>query len=263
MKNLFLLLALLIMAFSNAKAAGKKDNLTEADLAELESLVATKKTTTKKSKKRQKIHSGDQDLSIAVTDEELGISLGNYNTSFDKNRYSLLVHASPNFMEISDFIGFEFIYGRKMDFAWWEISATRSQASFDEITDIDTTVINASKTDLEESTSTLLTVGTGLSYRSNLIQNLISWHDLYETTSAHIQYVSMTEEVTSESLSGLGFKADFGIHKRSSKSFHYGLKMSYNIANVKRAALTDTETSSARSLTLNWISLALDLTYYF
>ncbi len=262
MKNVFLLLALLIIAFSNAKAQTKKANLTDADLAELESLVEDDRVKSKKVKKKS-IRSGDSNLSIAQADDELGIELEDYNTSSDSNRYSLLLHTNADLMDAAGILGFEFIYGRKFSMGWWEIGATRTQANFKEITDVNTSVLNANVTDLEESTSTLLTIGTGFSYRSNLIQNLFNWNDLYETTSAHFQYVSMSEEVTGESLSGAGLKADFGVHKRSSRSFHYGVKMSYNIANVKRAATDETETSSARSLTLNWISLAFDLTYYF
>jgi hypothetical protein len=257
MKNIFLLLALFIIVFANSKA----QNLTEADLNELESLENVKKPKPVKSK--NSIKSGDTNLSLSQMDKVNGLILDDYQTSSDRGRYSLLFHGNGDLMNPTGLMGFEFLYAKKLNIAWWEVGVSRTQVAFDEIADINNSILNATATELEDSTSTLLNFSTGLAYSSNLIQNLVAWHDYYETSSAHVQYVQMSEEITGESLSGFGLKADFGIHKRSSKNVHYGLKMSYNFANVKRPAVDETESSSARSLAINWISLAFDLTYYF
>jgi hypothetical protein len=86
---------------------------------------------------------------------------------------------------------------------------------------------------------------------------------MFTTTSAGIGYYSFDENFTGQSYGGPGLKTDFGLHRRSSRSVHYGVRMSYHLASVKRAEEVEGETSSQRALTLSWLTFGFDLSFYF
>jgi hypothetical protein len=240
-RNIIILLALLILTFS---AKGQ-------ELREI-----------KRTNDKQFRTSGD-DLLITMTDDERGLVLGDYSIANDSGRLSLLYHVNADLKDATKVSTFEFNYAKKFDLAWLEFFVARSTINFSQMAKYNATVLRgASLDDILAEDEGILSLGAGLSYRTRYIQDLLGFDTWFESVGASLAYYQMDENFTEEKFSGLGIKADFGIHKRTSKNFHIGGKMSYNLAPVKRSADGD-EPSSDRALLLRWLSFAVDLSYYF
>ncbi len=215
-----------------------------------------------KSGKSKAEKSINEELRIQNYDLEAGVSLDSYSTSKDSSRVSLIYNLNANPMKAMNISGIEFQYAKRLDYAWWEFYGAQSSAIFSEIADDNSQFPTSTADEIAEQTLTTTIIGTGLSYRTSLIQTLFESDNLFETMGASINYNNTSTEL-GDSYSGFGMKADLGIHFRSSNTLHWGIRFNYNIAHVKRAPATDTETSSQGSLLLNWTSLAGDISFYF
>ena len=252
MKNLILLLALLVVTLStaNAQTIPPTDSELEGELKYLRS----GKTKEKKSL--------DEELRIKNYDLERGLSLDSYSTNEDNLRISLMYNINADLMSAMGVTGFEAQVAKKLDHAWWEFYLAQSSATFSEVTTDNAQFPGYTSDEIGEQKLTTLSLGTGLSYRTSLIQTLFNSDNLFETIGAMVSYNSTKTEI-GETYSGPGMKADFGLHFRSSTSFHWGARFNYNMAQVKRSKEVDTESSSSRSLLLQWTTFAIDLSYYF
>lgn len=195
-------------------------------------------------------------------DIETGVFLQDYNTYSDKNRTSFLYHVNNDINSITNITTLEFNYAHKFELAWLELFAIRTTATFNEITDSNPNDFSGGEA-LDLTEESLLAFGAGLSYRSSWIQELVNSDKMFTTTAASLGWYSLSENFSGFTYSGPGIKTDFGIHRRSSRSMHYGVRMSYNLASVKRAQETELERSSQRSLTLSWLTVGFDLSFYF
>jgi hypothetical protein len=253
MKNLILLLALLVVTLSSANGQVNSPP-TDAELeGELQYLRSGKS-------KDQK--SLDEDLEIKRYDLEKGLSLDNYSTRQDNLRLTAMYNFNIDPMDITGVTGFELQVAKKLDHAWWEFYFAQSGATFSSVTEDNSQFPGFTQEEIDNQTLTTLSLGTGISYRTSLIQTLFESDNLFETVGAMLSYNSTKTEL-GESYSGPGMKADFGLHFRSSERFHWGARFNYNIAQVKRSQQTDTESSSSRSLLLQWTTFAVDLSVYF
>jgi len=256
MKNIILLLALLLITFSSANAENAVSKVPPTD-KELEGDLKFIKSGKTKAQK-----SFDEALQIKKYDLEKGLSLDSFSTANDGSRISLLYHVNANAMKATGISGFEVEYAMKFDHAWWEFYFAQTTSTFSNITDDNSQFPNNTTAEVDEQNLTTSTFGTGISYRTSLVQTLISSDNVFETVAAYLNYNKTTSDL-GDAYSGLGMKADFGVHYRISESFHWGGKFSYNMAQVKRAEITENETSSAKSLLLQWTTFAIDLSYYF
>jgi hypothetical protein len=198
----------------------------------------------------------------ASRDAETGISKGVYNLENDIGRYSFLYHFNSDLLSFSTVSSLEFIYGIKKGFGWLDFTISKSSTRFDEVTE-NNPALGTSTEELEQNSLGILTLGIGLSYKTNYIRHLFRSSKLYETVGAFITYNQVDDSVRSESFSGEGIKVDLGIHNRTSESFHIGGKMSYNLIHVKKSIEFEGESSSSRSMLLSWVSFGLDFTFYF
>jgi hypothetical protein len=153
----------------------------------------------------------------------------------------------------------------KMDTRFEEVSENKENTS----------IGNGAKPD--DLNMTFLMGGLGLSYRFKLLNHWTIFENIYHTTSVFGTYLTMTEKLSEVNhalfgglvsrkdldYTGYGMRADYGIHYRAAQSFHYGLKMTYNLGWVEREALTSIESNTARRLNLAWMSLAAEIGYYF
>jgi hypothetical protein len=57
--------------------------------------------------------------------------------------------------------------------------------------------------------------------------------------------------------------ASFGIHNRFGANTHIGGKMNYHLMHLTRPEDFEGQTKSARALLLTWVSVGLDLCFYF
>jgi hypothetical protein len=175
----------------------------------------------------------------------------------DRNRLSLVYHFNKDFSSIAGVQNIEGIFAKKFSSYWIEFFAFQLNATHSEI------FSSGSSLDQGESEDSILAFGAAISYRGDWIQDFLGSNNLYSMTSAGLGYYSYTNNFTEDTYKGLGLKCDFGMHYRTSATFHYGMKMTYHLAPMTRAATFDGEPSSARSVTASWVSLGLDLSLYF
>ena len=194
-------------------------------------------------------------VDIIETDTETGIDQATYNTRDDDHRYSLgfLLNANP--MKLTKVIGGELTYGFKFTTgAHFEIFASMVNANLEIVSDHD----NASGL-----SGSLISGGLGFGLRSSLIQHFIDSKTFFETISGYLSYNQLSSPSINGPFVGPGIKAVYGLHQRVGKTIHYGLKVAYDLASVRRPALTEVETTGDRALILTSLTFGLDLTLYY
>lgn len=226
----------------NAEDQALTDSFTQEDLEELDSLK--------------------QGTVLKRRDVKTGLFLKDYNTYNDKNRTSFLYHLHNDFTSLTDIQTLEFIYAHRFELAWVEFFGLRTVGKFQELTDNNASD-GAETQELLETEDQILAFGASISYRGTWIQDLVGSDKMFTTTAAGIGWYNYTQNLRVKSYSGPGLKCDFGLHRRSTRSFHYGLKMSYHLADVRRAQEFEGETSSQRNQVLSWLTFGFDLSFYF
>ena len=200
---------------------------------------------------------GEKD-ELTFRDSETGILNKEFKVSQDESRLSLIYHFNKDAASFTGIQGFEGIFAKKFSGQWFEFYGLIMKARYAEI-------FTASETSIEqnESSDNMKAFGVSYAIHDDWCQELLQSKSIFTVTSAGIGYYLYDNQFTNQSFSGLGFKADFGLHYRNSESFHYGFKMSYHLAPMSRSPEFEGESSSARSLTASWLSLALDISLYF
>ncbi len=285
MKSLVVLFALIILIFSvPAYSQGTMSDADQASIQEMDALLndrasdsvskSDNKAQTKMNDARStqktgffnNVFGGDQDLRIQQLDSEMGIRLGTFSTAEDRSKIGLAYTLNADLKDLTELSSFEASYSYRLQKTWLEFFVARTTAQFDQITENNPSLgalTPAANTDEEEPSTSLLNFGAGLMYRTTYIQNLIGGEGFFETIAAHLTYNQFDDSFREDNFSGLGFKADFGIHRRFSKNFHFGGRMTYQMASVKIPAAFEGETSSARSLLLRWMGFGVDIGFYF
>lgn len=205
----------------------------------------------------------EKNLTLKIVDENMGVILGDYHTKNDSSRMSFLYHVNADLKSMFEIRSFEFIYAKKYESFWWESSISLNSGKFSEISENNEVALGVTTDDILDGSGSTLSIATGVSYRTTLIQEMLKTGDYFETISALASYNMFSETQYSSSFSGLGMKADLGIHKRLAANYHLGFRASYFLASVKRASEEEGETAGDRSLMLHWVSLGADLTFYF
>ncbi len=210
----------------------------------------------------EELDTKESETIIKKRDPNSGIYLSEYSTFKDKNRISFLYHLNNDFTALTNLQTIEMNWARRFDLAWVEFFFFRTQAMFEELTENNSSEGPLSS-DLLQSDDTVLAGGASLSFRGNWIGEFLDSDKVFTSTSAGIGWYRFTENFRNRIYSGPGLKCDFGIHRRSSQTIHYGVKMSYHLSHTKRAAEFEGEGSSARSQVLSWLSMGFDLSFYF
>ncbi len=195
-------------------------------------------------------------------DPQTGIFSEDYYTEQDQHRFSLLIHANQDPKGLTDILAFEAIYAHRLKAVWLEFFIQQTKARFGEIAQ-PTTALGTDPVKQQASQDTINMIGGGIMHRSSWVQNLIDSDKVFTSTSANFSYSSLSDELLQKEFKGAGLKADFGLHRRSSRTMHYGIKMSYHLAKLKRPQEFETETSSQRTLLLTWLTFGFDLSFYF
>ncbi len=246
-KLVALILCTILIPYNlHAQEFGNDDDLTstftEDDLAEIDSLK--------------------EGAVLKRRDSETGLFMKDYNTDSDQNRLSFLYHVNSDLTALTEVQTFEAIYAHRFNELWFELFGFRTVGEFKDLT-ANNPYEGAATDELISSSDTVTAFGGSISYRDSWIGHLLDTEKVFTTTAAGIGWYSFNQTFRDKSYSGPGLKADFGVHRRSTRTMHYGIKMSYHLASVKRAAEDETETSSARAHTLTWLTFGFDLSFYF
>lgn len=204
-------------------------------------------------------------------DSELGIKDQRRWTGQDKNRLSIAGHVSFDYEQLTEIQGFDFSYMRRaQNYSqfWYGFQVFRHQALFEAVTQnpskSSTTNVNAdaNKPRPNDAKEAILAGGLGVGYRFKFFLDFFETENVFESVDVFANYLQMEDDFLSETYTGYGLTTNYGIHKRSSTSFFYGMKFSYNLGSVTRPAIGD-EKKRERSLSLGWASLALEIGSFF
>lgn len=205
---------------------------------------------------------------IVDTNPLTGIKDKTHYTAKDRSKLSASYLANGDVMRLSNYSGFMGEYAHKAFGLWWHLFLEKSASTFKTISEnktSNTTTTAGSEaryTRPDEAKQDLFSYGVGVGYRFKSIWEWLEFDDIFETVAVYGVKHSLKESYRDLGYTGYGFRADYGIHKRASTSFFYGVKGSYNIGTVNRT-LDQGEITSEGSLSLSWFSLGAEFGYYF
>lgn len=179
-----------------------------------------------------------------------------------ENRFSFMAGVNPSLTKSGDMSNFTFSYGKKMENYWIDTNFAMNKGLFKKFSANNTKATGATDEQLEEQQNSLTTIGVGIGRETRYAQTLLPFNDIYELMAANLTYNSYKEDFSGKSFSGPGLLAKFSVYKRFNDYFSAGAHFNYNLAVVKRAQDNDTETNSQRSLTLGFLTMGLDLSFY-
>lgn len=199
----------------------------------------------------------------------LGIKDQRQYTGKDRNRFSVAGHVSGNYEQLTDLLGAEIQYMRRSEYftqIWYGAQFFQHKSVFDAITQNPTasTAPNSEGSFQRpgDAKNTIMGLGLGVGYRFKLLLDFYPTEDVFESVEVFFNGLQLDESYIDQKYSGYGLTTSYGIHKRSSTSFFYGGKFSYNVASVTRKALGN-ESKSDRSLSLGWLSLAFEMGFFY
>lgn len=210
-----------------------------------------------------KVLGGDESLRIEQIDSELGIPLGTYTTADDSSRVGIAFHFNSDLKDMAAISSFEAVFAKKLRKTWIEGSISKTVGRYSEVTENNTALPGVLPANHSLENTDLLTVGLGLMYRTTYIQNLFNSDRFFETIGAALTYNQFDDAFRDETFQGFGIKADFGIHRRFSETFHFGGKLTYHLASVKYPSQFDGQSSNERASLIRWMGLGFDLGFYF
>ncbi len=204
-------------------------------------------------------------------DTNLGIKDQRQYTGSDSNRLSLAGHVSADYEHVNSNMGIDVTYmhrTKRYNQIWWGAQFFYNKAFFDAITQnpkvktTDSTNADSRTPRPNDAKENVMAGGLGVGYRFKLLLDFFPTEDVFESVDVFANYVTLDESYAKQKYQGYGLTTNYGIHKRSSTSFFYGGKLSYNLASVTRAAI-ESESKRERSLTLSWLSVAFEMGFFF
>lgn len=200
---------------------------------------------------------------------DIGIKDQRKYTGTDRNRFSFAGHINGDYEQLSELFGGEVTYMRRTtryNQIWWGAQFFQHRAHFDAITqNPEASTVPNSEGSIERpggTKDTVMGLGLGVGYRFKLLLDFWPTEDVFESVDVFFNGVQLNESYIDQEYRGWGLTTNYGIHKRSGRNYFYGGKISYNVASVTREAIGE-ESKSDRSLSLGWLSLALELGFFF
>ncbi len=206
---------------------------------------------------------------VSQMNEELGIAEESRWSGLDRNRLSGAFHLNGRYEFMRELQGFELTWMRRVENwskLWWGATLRQTQTGFGEITQNRAPDGNAQSEGAyqrpRDAEQTLTSMGVGAGYRFRLLTDFMRTENTFETVNVWALRTSLEESFIKETYAGWGWSADYGLHRRTSSSFFWGGKFTYNLAWVERAK-RGTEAPEERSLALGWYTLALEAGFFF
>jgi hypothetical protein len=211
------------------------------------------------------------DSMIYDLNTELGIKDQRKYTGTDRNKFAIAGHVSGDYERFSDLLGLEFNYMHKSERysqIWYGAQLFQHRTMFDAITQNQAAEAGDNPNDESQTQrpnnvkDTILGVGVGVGYRFKLLMEFFPTEDVFETVDVYGNFLTMNETYIDRSYKGYGLTTNYSIHKRSSSTYFYGGKLSYNLGVVTRDAI-GTESEGDRSFSIGWLSLAFEMGVFF
>jgi hypothetical protein len=202
-------------------------------------------------------------FSTAVAADEMFVS--HEETTFNPthlNRFSFMAGANSSLMKAADMSNVAFSYGRNMENYWIDSNVLMTKGLFSKFSSNNVAATGATDDQLAEQENSLTTIGVGIGRETRYAQTLLPINDIYELMAANLTYNSYQEDFSGKTFTGPGILAKFSVYKKFNEYFSAGAHFNYNLSVVKRAQEKDTESNSQRSLTLGFLTIGLDLSFY-
>lgn len=178
------------------------------------------------------------------------------------NRFSFMLGLNPNIQKAADVTNFTFSFAKKMEDYWLDTNLFYTSGLFSKLTTNNPSATTLSDEQLADTKSTHLSIGVGIGRETRYSQTLLPISEIYEVMAANLTYNIFKEPTSTKSFTGPGMMAKFSVYKKFSDYVSFGTQFTYNLAVVKRAQDFDTESSSASSLTLSYLTIGFDLSFY-
>jgi hypothetical protein len=179
-----------------------------------------------------------------------------------ENRFGFTMGFNPSFSEASNLTNVTFSYAHLMTDYWFDTNVSFIKGLFDEMSANNQSATGATDLDLEEQKNTLISLGIGVGRETRYIQTLFPIDNISEMIAADLTYNIYKEDFSGETFYGPGMIAKYSANKRFSDYFSAGAHFNYNLSVVKRANKAEGETSSARSLTIGFVTVGFDISFY-
>lgn len=198
-----------------------------------------------------------------------GIMSEYYYTRNDNGRLSLAYHVSHDYEKLSKLQAIDFQVLTKIDSyqdQWWGLKVKRVVGKYnamaDELAQTSSNPDADSQTQRLDSQQSMTMLGLGLGYRFNILNEFLKSDRIFEQIMAYGNYIYHLDGSNDTKYQGYGISAEYGIHKRISKTFFAGTKLTYSIASLTRAQKSD-EDKVDRSLVLRWTSIGFEFGYFY
>jgi hypothetical protein len=178
------------------------------------------------------------------------------------NRFTFMAGVNSSLMKSQDLTNVAFSYGRKFDSFWVDSNVLMSSGLFSKFSANNQTATGATDDQLAEQKNKLTTIGVGIGRETRYAQTLLPFDDIYELMAANLTYNSYSEGFSGKTFTGPGLLAKFSVNKKFNDYFSAGAHFNYNLAVVERSSESDTETTSQRSLTIGFLTLGIDISFY-
>lgn len=199
--------------------------------------------------------------STSLIAEELVLNTeSTFNPTHD-NRYSFMLGFNSSLTRAADLSNFAFSYGKQLENYWLDTNVLMTKGLFGEFSANNQPATQAAASQLETQENSLLTIGVGVGRETRYAQTLLPFEDIYEYMAANITYNKYNEDFSGYSFTGPGLLAKFSLYKKFNEYFSAGTHFNYNLAVVKREQQNN-ETSSERSLTLGFLTIGFDISFY-
>jgi hypothetical protein len=178
----------------------------------------------------------------------------------DKFKFSIVPNINTNPYKLFNILTLDLAISKKYsEDLWLEGIFTFGKFVYNSISQINAT----NPVDHDEENETFTSFGIGIGRRTTYLRDFIYSENFYETIQAYFNLARFHENFLNQNFFGPGLRADYGMHYRFSESMHFGFKISYNIYAVRRSESFENEPASPRHLSLSWLSLGTDLSFYY
>lgn len=198
----------------------------------------------------------------AFTASELVINTDSAFNPSHNNRFSFMLGFNPSLTRAADLSNFAFSYGKQFDRWWLDTNVLMTKGLFGEFSANNISATNATDSQLANQENSLTTIGVGIARETRYAQTLIPFEDIYELMAANLTYNMYQEDYSGKSYAGPGILAKFSVYKKFSDFISAGTHFNYNLSVVEREQLNDSETTSKRSLTLGFLTVGFDISFY-
>jgi hypothetical protein len=183
-----------------------------------------------------------------------------YNPTYE-NRLSFMLGINPTVTKASELSNFSFSYAKKLESFWIDSNLLFTKGIFSEFSANNSLATGASDSQITQQQNSLVTVGVGIARETRYAQTLVSIDEIYEYMAANLTYNSYSEGYSGKTFTGPGLLAKFAVYKKFTEAFSAGAHFNYNLAVVERPEV-NTESRSSRSLTLGFLTIGLDLSFF-